>query len=88
MKKQPGDRETPEMRVEDKKTMPVYLPPPVIRLWIAPWQDARGVFHSEKYVYMLSGKGQWKVRGKIVPLVEPEGEHIENISLRAAERAP
>ena len=88
MRKQPGGREIPERRAEDKASMPVYLPPPVIRLWIAPWQDARGVFHSQKYVYVLSGKGRWTIGGKTVPLGATEGGHPENIPLRAAERTP
>ena len=73
---------------ENKKTMPVYLPPRVIRLWIAPWQDTRGVFHSEKYVYLLAGKGRWALRGKTVPLGEPEGGYPGEIRLRGTERAP
>ncbi len=73
-------------RVED--TMPVYIPPRVIRLWIAPWQDARGVFHSEKYVYVLTGKGRWKIGERTVPLGEPEGGYPGNIRLRGTGRAP
>ncbi len=73
-------------RAED--TTPVYIPPRVIRLWIAPWQDARGVFHSEKYVYVLTGKGRWKIDGRTVPLGEPEGEYPGNIRLRGTGRAP
>ena len=88
MRKKPGGGNIPERRTEDKASMPVYLPPPVIRLWIAPWQDARGVFHSQKYVYMLSGKGRWTIGGKTVPLGGTGGEYSDNIPLRAAERTP
>ena len=73
-------------RAED--AMPVYIPPRVIRLWIAPWQDARGVFHSEKYVYVLTGKGRWKIDGRTVPLGEPEGGYPGNIRLRGTGRTP
>ena len=75
-------------QAEEEKTMPVYLPPRVIRLWIAPWQDAHGVFHSEKYVYLLAGKGRWTLRGKTVPLGEPGEEYPGEIRLRGTERAP
>ena len=88
MRKQPGRKDSPGMRAEDKGTMPVYIPPPAIRLWIAPWQDARGVFHSEKYVYMLSGKGRWKIDGKTVPLGEPEGGYPGDIRLRGSGGTP
>ena len=73
---------------EEEKTMPVYLPPRVIRLWIAPWQDTSGVFHSEKYVYLLAGRGRWTLRGKTVPLGEPGEEYPGEIRLRGTERAP
>ena len=71
-----------------KGAIPVYIPPRVIRLWIAPWQDSRGVFHSEKYIYVLAGKGRWTIRGKTVPLGEPEGEYPGNIRLRGAGGTP
>ncbi len=88
MRKQPGGENISGRRAEARASMPVYLPPPVIRLWIAPWQDARGVFHSGKYVYMLSGKGRWTIGGKTVPLGGAGGEYPDDIPLRAAERAP
>lgn len=81
-----GSAEAP--RAGDAEAMPIYLPPSVIRLWIAPWQDARGVFHSGKYVYVLSGRGQWTIGGKTVPLGGPEGEHPGNIRLLGTGRAP
>ena len=75
-------------RAGDTEAMPVYLPPPIIRLWIAPWQDARGVFHSEKYVYVLVGKGRWMIRGKEV-LIGAIGEELPGeIRLRGTRRAP
>lgn len=73
---------------QPEKTMPVYMPPPTIRLWIAPWQDARGVFHSGKYVYLISGRGRWTIGGRTVPLGEPETGYPGNIRLRGAGRGP
>lgn len=70
------------------EAMPVYVPPPVIRLRIAPWQDARGVFHSEKYVYLVSGGGRWTIGGKTVTLGEPGGEHPGSVRLRGTGRTP
>ena len=69
-------------------SMPVYIPPLTIRLWIAPWQDAQGVFHSEKYVYVLTGRGRWTIGGKTVPLGETEEGYPGNIRLRGTGRAP
>lgn len=83
-----GSEKTQATHSEDKKTMPVYLPPPVIRLWIAPWQDSRGVFHSEKYVYAIVGKGRWMIGERSVPLGAPGEERPGSIRLRAAGRTP
>ena len=70
------------------EAMPVYVPPPVIRLRIAPWQDARGAFHSGKYVYLVSGGGRWTIGGRAVTLGEPGGEHPGSIRLRGTGRTP
>lgn len=87
-RKQPGGGESTATRARDKETMPVYIQPPVIRLWIAPWQDARGVFHSQKYVYVLVGEGRWMIGQRTVLLGEPGGGIPENIRLRGTGRAP
>ena len=84
----PGGKETPGAGAGTGKAMPVYVPPPAIRLWIAPWQDDRGVFHSEKYVYVLAGGGRWTIGGKTVPLGASGEEHPGNIRLRPAGSAP
>ena len=68
--------------------MPVYVPPPTIRLWIAPWQDARGVFHSGRYVYAVSGRGRWIIDGKTVPLGGRPEDYPGEIRLLEAGRAP
>ena len=71
-----------------EKTMPVYVSPSTIRLWIAPWQDARGVFHSGKYVYVISGRGRWTIGGKTVPLGESPEDYPGEIRLLGTEGAP
>lgn len=71
-----------------EKAMPVYVPPPTIRLFIVPWQDARGVFHSGKHVYVISGRGRWTIGGKTVPLGESSGDYPREIRLLGAEGAP
>ncbi len=88
----PGKNERSEagttQTAQPEKTMPVYVPPRTIRLWIAPWQDARGVFHSGKYVYLLSGRGRWTIGGKAVPLGESDRGYPQNIRLRGTGRVP
>lgn len=71
-----------------EKAMPVYVPPPAIRLWIAPWQEARGVFHSHKYVYVISGRGRWMIGEKTVPLGGSPEDYPGEIRLLGTEGAP
>ena len=83
-RKQEGGKEI----TQAGKAMPVYVPPRTIRILIAPWQDARGVFHSGKYVYMVSGRGRWTIGGKTVPLGESSGDYPGEIRLLGAGRTP
>ena len=68
------------------EAMPVYVPPRVIRIRIAPWQDTDGIFHSEKYIYALPGKGRWTLRGKTVPLGGQRDWGARNLRLRGTEQ--
>ncbi len=84
LRRRAGDRKT----TQAGKAMPVYVPPPTIRILIAPWQDARGVFHSGKYVYVVSGRGRWTIGGKTVPLGESSEDYPGEIPLLGAGRTP
>ena len=86
--KNPRKRAVNKKVSQAEKAMPVYVPPPTIRIFIAPWQDARGVFHSGKYVYVISGRGRWMIGGKTVPLGESSGGYPKEIRLLGAEGAP
>lgn len=86
--KNPRGRAVSKEVARAEKTMPVYVPPRTIRLWIAPWQDARGVFHSGRYVYVISGRGRWMIGGKTVPLGESSEDYPREIRLLGAEGAP
>ena len=86
--KNPRRRADKREAARPEKAMPVYVPPLAIRLWIAPWQDARGVFHSGKYVYLVSGRGRWTIGGKTVPLGESSEDYPGEIRLVGTERAP
>lgn len=82
------DREDVREAAQTEEALPVYVHPPAIRLWIAPWQDARGVFHSQKYVYVIAGAGRWTIGGKEVPLGEVSEERPGEMRLRGAGRNP
>lgn len=83
-----GERKEERKAARAEGAMPVYVPPPTIRLWIAPWQDARGVFHSGRYVYAVSGRGLWTIDGKTVPLGGRPEDYPEEIRLLEAGRGP
>ena len=36
-------------------------PPRVLRLWVAPWEDADGDFHDQSYVYVVADPGRWGI---------------------------
>ncbi len=38
---------------------PMYVAPKVMRIWIGPWADKNGVYHSQSYVYKVVSKGRW-----------------------------
>ncbi len=73
---------------KEKTSAPVYRPPEVIRLWIAPWQDSFGVFHSEKHVYMIIENGGWTIDGEAVPLFPRSRKNFGDIKLKGAARTP
>lgn len=82
------ERGSGEAAPKEEETMPVYVPPRAIRLFIAPWQDSRGVFHSGKHVYVHPGGGRWMIGGETVPLGGPPQGHPEEIPLLGAGEAP
>lgn len=86
--KNPRGRAAETEVTRPEKAMPVYVPPRTIRIFIAPWQDARGVFHSGKYVYAISGRGRWTIGGKTVPLGKYREDYPREIRLLGAEGDP
>jgi conjugal transfer pilus assembly protein TraV len=36
--------------------------PQVMRVWVAPWEDANGVFHDQQYSYFVADPGQWTLK--------------------------
>jgi len=40
---------------------PIRTPPKVLRLWIAPWEDADGDLHDQSYVYVVADPGRWVI---------------------------
>ena len=38
---------------------PILTAPRVLRLWIAPWEDAAGDLHDETFLYLRIDDGRW-----------------------------
>lgn len=61
---------------------PVYEAPRAVRIWIAPWADRDGAFHSAKYVWALPERGTWTVGGVALPAADAPGRGGETLRLR------
>jgi conjugal transfer pilus assembly protein TraV len=40
---------------------PIRTQPKVLRVWIAPWEDADGDLHDQSYVYVVADTGRWVI---------------------------
>jgi conjugal transfer pilus assembly protein TraV len=66
------------------KSLPVRIPPKIIRIWIAPWEDADGDLHQPGYIFseINDRRGRWIFGEKetsssqpmLYPLNEPSTE--------------
>jgi conjugal transfer pilus assembly protein TraV len=61
---------------------PLRSPPRVLRLWIAPWEDADGDLHEASVVHVLVDAGRWLIervipsdRAGFVPVRPPDTVH-------------
>jgi conjugal transfer pilus assembly protein TraV len=42
-------------------TASIRLPPRILRLWIAPWEDADGDLHEASHVHVIVNAGRWRI---------------------------
>ena len=49
---------------------PIRIPPLVLRVWIAPWEDSDGDLHEQDYFYTVIANGRW--------MIEANREHIRD----------
>ena len=40
---------------------PIRSQPTLLRLWLAPWEDADGDLHDQSYVYVMADPGRWLI---------------------------
>jgi conjugal transfer pilus assembly protein TraV len=40
---------------------PIRMPPLVLRVWIAPWEDTDGDLHDQHYLYTVVHQGKWLI---------------------------
>lgn len=62
----------PTPKSEKPDTVPLRTPPEILRVWIAPWEDANGALHGGNYIYLVVNSGKWIMGNGAVQ----EGENI------------
>jgi len=62
-----GDTEPAAARSSDKPPEPTRTPASVLRLWVAPWEDADGNLHGAGHVYTEVLPRRWQVDGANLP---------------------
>jgi len=74
---------------------PLRSPPRVLRLWIAPWEDADGDLHEASVVHVLVDAGRWLIervitidRAGFVPVRPPDTVHAAAPGAAQSEVAP
>lgn len=53
---------------------PIHTRPKILRIWLAPWEDADGDLHDQSYLYMVADYGRWMVehnRQRIIDWYRP-----------------
>lgn len=71
---------------------PIRLPPRVIRIWIAPWEDSDGDLHQPSYIYseISPKRGRWLFGEKEAlttqPILRPMEKNLENKKALEGER--
>lgn len=53
---------------------PVHTRQKILRIWLAPWEDADGDLHDQSYLYMVADYGRWMVehnRQRIIDWYRP-----------------
>ena len=66
----PAGFEAAAASVAIAEAQPLRLPPRVLRLWVAPWEDADGDLHEASNVHVLIDIGRWRI------------EHVRPVSSR------
>ena len=61
----------PAERVMPVHSEPQLVPPHVLRVWIAPWEDADGDLHDHQYVYLILRPPVWTL-GTSGGLISPQ----------------
>jgi conjugal transfer pilus assembly protein TraV len=62
----PGTSVTVTAAITSPPTAPIRSQPRVLRLWIAPWEDADGDLHEASVVHVLVDAGRWLIE-RVLP---------------------
>jgi len=77
-----------KLAYEEEK--PVRLPPKVIRIWLAPWEDSDGDLHQSSFIYseISPRRGRWLFGEKEMTTTQPILRPIEKLEKPKEEREP
>jgi len=73
------------------KNLPVRIPPKIIRIWIAPWEDADGDLHQPGYIFseINDRRGRWifgeKETSSSQPMLYPLNEPSADVNDKGSE---
>jgi conjugal transfer pilus assembly protein TraV len=75
----PSEDEETVKRLSLDEKRPVRVPPKVIRVWIAPWEDADGDLHQPEYIYseITDQRGRWSFGEKETSTSQPLLKPVE-----------
>jgi len=75
----PSEEEETVKRLGLDEKRPVRVPPKIIRVWIAPWEDADGDLHQPEYIYseITDKRGRWSFGEKETSTSQPLLEPVE-----------
>lgn len=63
---------------------PIRSTPTVLRLWLAPWEDADGDLHDASYLYVLADPGRWLIEHNQKQIID----RYRPVFVRPASAAP
>lgn len=79
-----GERVSPKGMDAPYSGQPLRTPPRVLRIWMAPFEDADNDLHDQKYLYVTVHTGRWLLEANQVN-VQPQFKQVFPLAKREAD---